>query len=189
MKIQVILNIQPTNTHYHLVNDIFQKLNPHFPTCGEGFGLTISIIHNDRDICFNCFAREILYTIEECINVSLFPVFQSKILVFQENLWGKALIVPILKIKNYLHLITFEKFDSYFFRFYKQRILLLECHYLKQNKDIHSLILQKDELFNHYTIVFRLSNLSFDVKKIIRSYLIFNYESLYTLRKAFDSIK
>ena len=188
MKICPTLNIQPTNTHYHLANSIFQKLKLYFPTCGEGFGVTIRIIHNDRDLCFNCFAREILYAIEECINVSLFPIFQTKILVFQENLWGKALNVPISKIKNHLHLISFEKFDSYFFRFYKQRILLLESHYLKQNKDIHSLILQKNEAFNHYTIVFQLPNLPFDVKKIIRSYLICNYESLYTLRKGFDAI-
>lgn len=188
MKIYPTLNVHSASSHHVLAKTIFQKLKSHFPTCGEGFGITMSIIHNDTDVCFNCFAREILYAIQECINVSLFSIFQSKITVFQESLWGKALKVPISKIKNHLDLISFEKFDSYFFRFYKQRILLLESHYLKQNKDIHSLILQKDEAFNHYTIVFQLPNLPFDVKKIIRSYLICNYESLYTLRKEFDSI-
>tara|TARA_A100001015_G_scaffold284708_1_gene351482 strand:- start:5133 stop:5696 length:564 start_codon:yes stop_codon:yes gene_type:complete len=182
-------NVHSQNPYYDLANTIFQKLKPHFPRCGEGFGVTIRIIHNDRHLCFNCFAREILYAIEECINISLFPIFQTKILVFQENLWGKALNVPISKIKNHLDLISFEKFDSYFFRFYKQRILLLESHYLKINKDIQHLIIQKDEAFNHYNIVFQLSILTFDIKKIIRKYLVCNYESLYKLRKEFDAIK
>ena len=185
----ITLNIHLQNPYYDLANTIFQKLNPHLPSFGNTFGVIISIIHNNRDLCFNCFAREILYAIEECINVSLFSIFQSKILVFQENLWGKALNVPISKIKNHLDLISFEKFDSYFFRFYKQRILLLESHYLKINKDIQHLILQKDEAFNHYNIVFQLSILPFDIKKIIRKYLVCNYESLYKLRKEFDAIK
>lgn len=189
MKIRPIINVRPTSPHYELTNTIYQKLKPHFPECGDGFGITMSIIHNDRDLCFNCFAREILYAIEECINMSLFPIFQSKILVFQENLWGKALNVSISKIENHLDLISFKKFNFYFFRFYKERILLLESHYLKQNKDIHSIILQKDEAFNDYTIVFQLYDLPFDVKKIIRSYLVYNYKSLYTLRKRFDAIK
>ena len=32
MKICPTLNIQPTNTHYHLANSIFQKLKLYFPT-------------------------------------------------------------------------------------------------------------------------------------------------------------
>ena len=185
----ISLNVHSQNPYYDLANDIFQKLNPYLPTFGKTFGVTISIIHNKKFLCFNCFAREILYAIEECINVSLFSIFQSKILIFQESLWSKALNVPISKIKNYLHLISFEKFYSYFFRFYKHRILLLESHYLKINKNIQHLIIQKDEAFNHYNIVFQLSILPFDIKKIIRKYLVCNYESLYKLRKEFDAIK
>ena len=189
MKIHRTLNVSSENPHYDLTNTIFQKLKSHLPNCGKSFEVTISVIHNNRDLCFNCFAREILYTIEECINVSLFSTFQSKILVYQERLWGKALIVPISKIKKYVNIISFEKFYSYFFRFYKQRILLLESHYLKVNKDIHCLILQKDEAFNPYIIVFQIIDLPFDIKKLIRKYLVSNYKSLYRLRKDFDAIK
>ena len=62
-----------------------ELLLPHVPKTMV-YALSITSIHGDRDICFNCDARELLYAIQKCFNG-----YAS----YRENVYGKIVEVPV----------------------------------------------------------------------------------------------
>ena len=158
-----------------LIETIRNELGPYIPQHKE-FGLILTSIHYDEEINFNCDAREILYAINACY---------SKHGNFRENVYGKALSIPVCYAKNHM---DFSKLELYFRYYFKQRIELLDSWALKISLDINMLLKKKEEVFSNYEIVFYFKNIPFELKQYIRSYLVCTYESLTKLRILYDNI-
>ena len=138
------------------------------------FGIYLSSIHNHEKINFNCDAREILYAINACY---------SKKGEFRENLFGKALSIPL----RYAEYPTdFSKFELYFRYYFRKRLELVESWALKQSLDISMLSKKKEEVCCNYEIVFYIDKLPMEIKQMIRSYLLCNYDTLLELRQDYE---
>ena len=138
------------------------------------FGIYLSSIHNHEKINFNCDAREILYAINACY---------SKKGEFRENIFGKALSIHV----RYAEYPTdFSKFELYFRYYFRKRLELVESWALKQSLDISMLIKKKQEVCCNYEIVFYIDKLPMEIKQMIRSYLLCNYDTLLELRQDYE---
>ena len=155
------------------IDSIRNDLGPYIPQ-DKGFGLILSSIHYDEKINFNCDAREILYAINACY---------SKKGEFRENIFGKALSIHV----RYTEYPTdFSKFELYFRYYFKKRLELVESWALKQSLDISMLIKKKQEVCCNYEIVFYIDKLPMEIKQMIRSYLLCNYDTLLELRQDYE---
>lgn len=171
-----------------IVSIIKDKLTPFYHVYGTGYDIFINSIHNNVDICFRGYAREILHAIEECIYHSFFPIYKTRVTFFRESIFGKTIEIPLRIIEKNIQHLSFSLFDHSFRIFYKKRFLILESYYFKHNINIHHLVLKRKESFKNYFIVFYIHSLPFDIKKMIRHFLIYNYKSLYFLRKLYDTV-
>ena len=151
-----------------------ELLLPHVPKTMV-YALSISSIHGDRDICFNCDARELLYAIQKCFNG-----YAS----YRENVYGKIVEVPVCYIERNM---DFSKLKLYFRYYFKKRIELLESHFLKLSIDIKSIIKEKEEAYRNYEIVFYLKDIPMEIKQMIRTYLICSYETLTYIRDLYEN--
>lgn len=155
--------------------------------------LIISYIHNNRDICFNSDAREILYAIQD----SFIENNHKNLLVisFKECIYGKALVVrkdTIQKVPDFNNLIKYYK-THYF-----NRLNLLEESFRKKSINFNDLIIEKNLLIsneildvskdNPYYILHKLKIPDVTIK-IIFSYLIFDYQSYINLRRKYEGIR
>ena len=138
------------------------------------YGLIISSIHYDEDICFNCHARELLYAINAC--------FYNKG-YFRENKFGKSLSIPLTYA---IDGADYSKFELYFRYYFKKRLELVDSWALKQSLDISMLSKKKQEVCCNYEIVFYIDKLPMEIKQIIRSYLLCNYDTLLELREHYE---
>lgn len=162
------------NVNLPIQEKLRDLLLPYVPKT-EVYALSISSIHGHRDICFNCEARELLYAIQNCFNG-----YAS----FKECIYGKALNIPIESIEKHEH---FSKLKLYFRYYFKERIELLDSHFLKLSIDITSLKKEKEEACRNYEIVFYLKNVPFELKQIIRTYLVCSYETLTHIRNIYEN--
>mgnify|MGYP001410041287 CR=1 FL=1 len=169
-----IYRMNPDDQNLPIQEKLRELLLPHVPNT-EIYALSISSIHGHRDICFNCEARELLYAIQQCFkgNAS-----------FKECIYGKALNIPIESIEKHEH---FSRLKLYFRYYFKERIELLDSHFLKLSIDIKSIIKEKEDAFCNYDIVFYLKAIPMEMKLIIRTYLICSYETLTYIRALYEN--
>ena len=173
MNIKTYNHLDEYSPNGKLIESIRNDLGPYIPQHKE-FGLILTSIHYDEEINFNCDAREILYAINACY---------SKHGNFRENVYGKALSIPVCYAKNHM---DFSKLELYFRYYFKQRIELLDSWALKISLDINMLLKKKEEVFSNYEIVFYIERLPMEIKQLIRSYLLCNYDTLLELRKDYE---
>ena len=141
------------------------------------FGIYLSSIHNHEKINFNCDAREILYAINACY---------LKKGEFRENLFGKALSIPV---RYAAYPRDFSKFELYFRYYFKKRIDLLDEWILKNKRRDKYLLKKKEEVFCNYEIVFYIDKLPMVLKQHIRTYLICSYDTLVELRNLYEKVR
>jgi hypothetical protein len=154
--------------------ELRELLIPHVPK-PKIYALSISSIHGDEDICFNCDARELLYAIQKCFKGNA---------RYRESIYGKCLNIPVHSIEKHT---DFSRLELYFRYYFKIRIELLESHFLKLSIDIKSIIKEKEEAFCNYDIVFYLKDIPMELKQIIRTYLICSYETLTHIRILYEN--
>ena len=157
-----------------IVEELREKLIPYVPKT-KIYALCISSIHGNKDICFNCDARELLYAIQKCF---------KDVASYRECIYGKCVNIPVHSIEKHT---DFSRLELYFRYYFKIRIDLLESHFLKLSIDIKSIIKEKEEAFCNYEIVFYIKNVPMELKKVIRSYLMCSYETLSHIRTLYEN--
>ena len=159
-----------------LLETIRKRLGTYIPQSNT-YGLVLTSIHNHEEINFNCDARELLYAINACY---------LKKGMFRENVYGKALSIPVSYAKNHM---DFSKLELYFRYYFKQRIELLDSWALKISLDINTLLKKKEEVFCNYEMVFYIEKIPMEIKQLIRSYLLCNYDTLLELRDDYEKAR
>tara|TARA_X000000950_G_scaffold267885_1_gene344783 strand:- start:87 stop:638 length:552 start_codon:yes stop_codon:yes gene_type:complete len=102
--------------------------------------IRLTIIHNDKDLCFNSDHREILYAIKDC-----FP--HPEELIYSECILGKALYT---RLENVPTIPPFNNLKKYYLFHYKQRLELIDkfLNSYPQIFDDHNVLLKsKDNLY------------------------------------------
>ena len=170
-------NYDDDGCNANLIKTIRKQLGSIIPQ-EKIYGLVISSIHCNEDICFNSHARELLYAINDC--------FYNKG-NFRENKLGKSLSIPVTYA---IDGADYSKFELYFRYYFKKRIDLL-YEYLLKNKwrDNYLLKKKKEEAFCNYEIVFYIDKLPMDIKQYIRNYLVCSYNTLVELRNIYEKAR
>lgn len=135
----------------------------------------VRLIHYERDMCFNCDHREILYAIRDC--------FDSPHTVYKESYYGKALNIPIMNIPS---IPPFKNILYYYHKHFLDRLSLIDIFINdKLNMDSVKAILllvperlkvfgaEKKALYKSTFAynAFYITNLPGDILKNIYSYL------------------
>jgi len=153
--------------------------------------VSVSSIHNHKDICFNSNFRETLYAIRDC--------FELNNASFSECAYGKAVCIPVTQIPR---TPDFSNFNKYYKYYYEERLLLLvedipnkiikydiKAYEDIMNKDLSEAIIAKNISLRNYHIVKHLPQLPTDVNEVIRSYLIYGINDYTTVRDKFEQIR
>ena len=183
--IRIDENIHVNTTLLQQLKDKMIDFTPNeFLNCS----IQIRSIHNHQDICFNCEYREILYTIESCINQTIHLKTLSKQTSFKESLYGKCVTIRSAYVQTHMDQFSFESFYKYFKYHFRNRIEKIEKSYLKLGckeymKDLNRI---KENEFCDYFEILYISFLPMELRKYIQSFLLCNYKSLAKLRITFD---
>ncbi len=142
--------------------------------------ILINLIHNRRDICFNCTDREILYSIKKCLKI----YHGKNHAEFKESTYGKALIYK----SEYLPLDPpFENIMAYFQKNYFDRLTLIEYYFIKKNHIHDHLIAKKKALYKYPHVCIYLLPLPKDTIDIIRDYVTYvDFKKCQELRNEYE---
>lgn len=162
--------------------------------------LTVSSIHNNRDLCMNSLQREILYAIEKCLDMAITDEEGKfiKIAFYQERLFGKYVQVSF---NNLPKIPPFRDIMKYYKKYYLQRLTLLNMHYeanmINLYNDGHG-----SEVLNYKKYKQEFNNLSCDyskllylplpmdiIKTIYTTYLEYTFEDYQLLRENYDKLR
>lgn len=184
-----------------IINNIFHTdiINYNFPKYKGEFHRTyarviVSIIHNNKDLNFNCQDREILYTLKECLGGHW---------QFRENNWGKSLqcnfdfISPTPEFKNIFKIykkfymqrmdLIFEQYDK---RFIDPNIENIKNHkeYLKIKTDVLNLKNQIDENIL-FLLVNKIPYISEDISKLIFDFSKESFKTYFKVRAELEKLR
>ena len=173
MNIKIDFHIyEMTNIVYYYTNELKRFLQT------TDIFLDVRITHNNRNLCFNCMQREILYAIESCFKENGY-----KNCMFQESILGKALLIPIQYLTTN---VSFKPFMKYYKYHFMKRMVLLEQYFIKKNINYQDCLKEKKELLNSYAIVFRIQEFPHEICKIIQTYLMPNIEQFLHVRRLYE---
>ena len=173
MNIKIDFHIyEMTNIVYYYTNELKRFLQT------TNIFLDVRITHNNRNLCFNCMQREILYAIESCFKENGY-----KNCMFQESILGKALLVPIQSLTTN---VSFKPFMKYYKYHFMKRMVLLEQYFNKKNINYQDCLKEKKELLNSYAIIFRIKEFPRDICNIIQSYLVANLVQFLRVRRLYE---
>ena len=154
--------------------------------------VVVSIIHNNKDLNFNCSDREILYALKECL---------GEYWQFRENNWGKSLQC------NFEFISPDPKFNNIFQiykKFYMQRMELIFEQYDKKFKTqnieskfkldydkIKNRVQELKKINNKCTkfIINKLPNLNEDIYNLIYDYSKEYFDIYFELRNELENIR
>lgn len=162
--------------------------------------LTVSSIHNNRDLCMNSLQREILYAIEKCLDMATTDEEGKfiKIAFYQERLFGKNVQVSFNDLPK---IPPFQDIMKYYKKYYLQRLTLLNMHYeanmINLYNEGHGI-----EVLNYKKYKQEFNNLSCDyskllylplpmdiIKTIYTTYLEYTFEDYQLLRENYDKLR
>ena len=105
----------------------------HLPGCP----ISVSIIHNGNDLCFNHSEREVLMAIELCF------VIDEIQCAFKENMLGKAVNVNMHEIPE---VPPFSSLKEYFIKLFFERLDLIEASFDRKGIDYSDLKEERQSL-------------------------------------------
>lgn len=168
-------------------------------------GVIVSIIHNYRDLNFNCSCREILYALQECLGEHW---------EFRENNWGKSLqcnfeyvnqnplfedIFPIYK-KFYMERmeLIFDQYDKRFLNHetednennqkYYNIYSEYQSEYFKIKNDIFNLKKQINQKILKL-LINNIPHLNENISKIIFDFSKESFEHYYAVRNELEILR
>jgi hypothetical protein len=188
-----------------IINNIFHTdiINSDFPKYKEEFYKTyerviVSIIHNNKDLNFNCQDREILYTLKECLGQHW---------EFRENNLVKSLqcnfdfISPTPEFKNIFKIykkfyiqrmdLIFEQYDK---RFINSNIEDIQknkeykSEYLKIKNDIFNLKNQIDERVLKL-LIDKISYINSDISELIFNFSKESFKPYFKIRRELEELR
>ena len=179
------------NNIFHTDNFLKHKKGKFHKTYDK---VIVSIIHNNKDLNFNCQDREILYTLKECLG----EPWQ-----FRENNWGKSLqcnfdfISPTPEFKNIFKIykkfymqrmdLIFEQYDK---RIIDSNIENIKIHkeYLKIKTDVLNFKNQIDENIL-CLLVNKIPYINEGISKLIFDFSKESFQTYFKVREEFEKLR
>jgi hypothetical protein len=188
-------------TYFKMINNTI----PRFRNYELYNGVIVSIIHNNQDLNFNCFHREVLYALKELL---------GKNWIFKENNFGTALycnfkyvdpkpifkdIFPIYK-KFYMERMKsiFEQYDERIINpnkeDQKKNPIFYDIHseyYLEYNQLKNDVLNLKNQISEKFLklLIYKISYINDDISQLIYNFSKENYDSYFKLRKKIEDLR
>ena len=141
----------------------------------------VRLTHKNVNICFNCSQREILYSIQNCFK---FAGYNNS--TFQENIFGKALLIPIENVKKNVYFKDFMKHYNYYFM---KRLILIEIYFNHHKIKFNDCLREKNMLLNKYSIIHKLPQFPIEINRYIQEFLIIDIKQYLIVRRMYEKYR